>query len=98
MLGTGAPEWFLMDPSNPKTGGVKAKFIGAAASDSDPFWCEFNPETGAQYPREVTYNFLCDPSVNGVQVVGASQNRTNDCRYTLEFKTSLACGQAKSIH
>jgi len=92
------PTFELMDPSNPKTGGVKAKFDGAVPSNSDPFWCTFNPATGTQYAREVTFKFLCDPSVNGVQVVGASQNRTNDCHYTLEFKTSRACGQVKPIH
>ena len=48
VLGTGAPQWSLLDPTNPGTGGVKAKFLGAAASDSDPFWCTFNPSTGAQ--------------------------------------------------
>ena len=83
----------LMDPSNPKTGGVQVTFEGAAPSSSDPFWCPFNPATGAQYHREVTYKFHCDASVFGVKVLGASQSRLNSCNYTLEFETSLACGQ-----
>ena len=91
VLGTGQPQWFLLDPSNPKTGGVKAKFIGAAASDSDPFWCSFNPSTGAQYEREVHFNFYCNKHVSGVKVMTAVQNHTNDCRYQLEFETALAC-------
>ena len=48
--------------------------IGAAASDSDPFWCDFNPVTGSQYEREVVFNFLCDPEVDGVETLCARQN------------------------
>ena len=48
VLGVGAPHMSLLDPSNPETGGVWLEHIGAAASDSDPFWCQFNPATGAQ--------------------------------------------------
>jgi len=93
VLGTGVPQYNLTDPSNPQTGGVQVTFEGATPAHDDPFWCQFNPVTGAQYKRQVTYKFHCDPSVTGVEVVGASQNRTNDCVYTLEFKTSRACGQ-----
>ena len=91
VLGTGAPMWSLLDPTNPTTGGVKARFLGAAASDSDPFWCTFNPSTGAQYEREVHFNFNCDESVDGITPLEAVQNSTNDCRYMLEFATSKAC-------
>lgn len=91
VLGTGNPSWSVLDPTNPKTGGIKAKFIGAAPTDSDPFWCTFNPSTGSQYEREVHFNFYCDHSVSGVQPVTAIQNGTNDCRYMLEFKTAHAC-------
>ena len=44
-----------------------------------------------QYEREVHFNFLCDPSVDGIEPVTAIQNSTNDCRYMLEFKTAAAC-------
>ena len=89
------PRYNLTDPSNPQTGGVQVKFEGRTPASDDPFWCKFNPATGLQYKREVTYKFHCDPSVSGVEVVGASQNSTDDCRYTLEFKTAHACGQAE---
>lgn len=96
VLGTGAPIWSLLDPTNPMTGGVKARFLGAAASDSDPFWCTFNPQTGSQYEREVHFNFNCDSGVDGVVADKALQNTTNDCRYQLEFRTSKACGGGSS--
>lgn len=91
VLGVGNPTWSLLDPTNPKTGGVKAMYTGAAATDSDPFWCTFDPATGAQYPREAHFNFHCDWSVSGVVPVTAVQNSTNDCRYMLEFNTAHAC-------
>mmetsp|Transcript_65735 Transcript_65735/g.133524 ORF Transcript_65735/g.133524 Transcript_65735/m.133524 type:complete len:255 (+) Transcript_65735:83-847(+) len=91
VLGQGPPQWSLVDPSNPSTGGVQAHHQGAAASDSDPFWCTFNPTTGAQYERHVTFVFECDPSVLHVEPIAAIQNVTNDCQYTLRFKTSKAC-------
>ena len=94
VLGTGAPIWSLIDPTNPATGGVKAKFVGAAASQSDPFWCTFNPATGAQYEREVMFHFLCDPEVKGAETLYALQNATNGCHYSIAFKTSKACAGA----
>ena len=65
--------------------------IGAAASDSDPFWCDFNPVTGSQYEREVVFHLLCDPEVKGVETLCARQNSTSDCHYSVLFKTSKAC-------
>lgn len=91
MLGREEPHWSLMDPSNPQTGGVIAAFKGASPKDSDPFWCQFNPATGAQYEREVHYHFMCDEDVDTVQPVSAQQNSTNDCRYTIVWRTSAAC-------
>ena len=35
VLGVGAPEWSLIDPSNPETGGVRAHFTGIPASACD---------------------------------------------------------------
>ena len=51
----------------------------------------FNPVTGSQYEREVVFNFLCDPEVDGVETLCARQNSTNDCHYSVLFKTSKAC-------
>eukprot|EP00500_Bicosoecida_sp_ms1_P008274 CAMPEP_0203816318 /NCGR_PEP_ID=MMETSP0115-20131106/14450_1 /ASSEMBLY_ACC=CAM_ASM_000227 /TAXON_ID=33651 /ORGANISM="Bicosoecid sp, Strain ms1" /LENGTH=290 /DNA_ID=CAMNT_0050725219 /DNA_START=33 /DNA_END=901 /DNA_ORIENTATION=+ len=91
VLGTGSPQWFLTDTTNPISGGVTAKYKGAAASESDPFWCDFNPATGAQYEREVHFVFTCDKTVSTVRVDHAQQNATNDCRYKLFFNTIYAC-------
>ena len=90
VLGTGAPKWSLIDPANPATGGVQARYR-AGASNSGPFVCKFDPATGTQYEREVTFRFLCDPEVKGVETLSALQNATDDCRYSLLFKTSKAC-------
>ena len=60
--------------------------IGAAASDSDPFWCDFNPVTGSQYEREVVFHLLCDPEVKGVETLCARQNSTSDCHYSVLFR------------
>ena len=51
----------------------------------------FNPTTGAQYQREVHFVFSCDDDVDTVSIIGAVQNHTNDCRYTLNFATKFAC-------
>jgi len=91
VLGTGIPIWGLTDTTNPETGGVTAKYKGAAASESDPFWCDFNPATGAQYEREAHFVFQCDTTVDTVTAVNAAQNGTNDCRYKLFFNTKFAC-------
>lgn len=91
VLGTGPPRWSVEDPNDPEEGGIRAAFLGAAASPSDPFWCHFNPTTGAQYQREVHFVFTCDDDVDTVSIIGAIQNSTNDCHYELHFASKLAC-------
>lgn len=88
-----ATKWGVVNPENPGTGGIYVEYTGAAASDSDPFWCTFNPTTGAQYERRVRHVFQCAPEVETVEVVSASQNSTNDCRYTITFASSYACAK-----
>ena len=32
-------------------------------SEDDPFWCPWNPSTGAMYERTITYDFTCNFSM-----------------------------------
>ena len=93
VLGAGSPIWSLIDPANPSTGGVRARYLGVIASDSNPFWCTFNPATGAQYRRLVDFLFMCDPAVDGAVPYYAKQNASIDCHYEVAFKTSQACAR-----
>jgi len=90
ILGVGVPIYKLADPSNPKLG-VNATFQGAPPDDDDPFWCPWNPATGSQYPRTVTFFLQCDMNVNGAIPVMAQQNKTEQCDYLLVFASNLAC-------
>ncbi len=90
VLGVGAPVFSLLDPLNPKAG-LNASFTGVANSDSDPFWCPWNPETGSQYPLTVHYSIQCDETVSGAVPLQAIQNKTMDCDHTLIFASKLAC-------
>jgi hypothetical protein len=78
ILGVGAPHYKLMNPSNAQAG-VNATFTGAPPDDDDPFWCPFNPATGSQYSRTVTYMLTCDPTVQGALLLQAVQNSTENC-------------------
>lgn len=89
VLGVGQPTYSLMNPKN-VDGGVKATFRGAPPAADDPFWCPWNPNTGSQYERTVTYYFNCDHSVD-IKLVNAVQNGTEDCDYSLNFNTKYAC-------
>lgn len=92
VIGHGFPEYDLRDMSNPSTGGVLVQFKTVPPADDDPFFCPWDVEHGRQYPREVHYVMMCDKSVKGaVPVQPAEQNSTDNCRYTVTFKTPYAC-------
>ena len=56
-------------------------------------WCCLGVQN-KQYLRQVTYEFLCDHSVVGsAQPVSAAAQPSNDCNYTLTWKTAFACGE-----
>lgn len=97
VLGTSEPMYSVSDPSNPGTGGVIIRHQGVAPSPSDPFWCPFNPATGAQYERSITYDMRCDPTVPGVAPVGVTVDPKNDCDYTFTWYTAKACANSTSI-
>ena len=97
VLGVGAPTWSLVDSANPSTGGVRAKYDGTRPTADDPFWCTFDPATGSQHRRQVSYVFQCDPQAEKVVVVGAFQNTTVDCHYELVFRTAQACATSAGM-
>jgi len=90
VLGVGVPIYRLADPTNPKLG-VNASFQGAPPDEDDPFWCPWNPNTGEQFPRTVTFFLKCDMSVDGAIPVMAMQNKSDQCDYLLQFASNLAC-------
>lgn len=87
----------LMDGDN--VVGITLKYNGGAASDSDPFWCAFNPATGAQYTRSITYNLRCDMSQSSPLEVGqATIGTTNDCAITINGTSPYACANFDCVH
>lgn len=90
VLGVGAPTYKLAVQGDINSG-VNATFQGTPPDDDDPFWCPWNPLTGSQFPRTVTYTITCDPSVQGAVPLVAIQNKSEDCDYTLFFASNLAC-------
>lgn len=92
VIGVGEPTWGVMNATNVATGGIIAHFKGAAPAETDPYWCDFNPETGTQFERQVTYFFHCDPLQHAPLPLYAEQNITNDCHYGVHFLTDKACG------
>lgn len=53
--------------------------------------CDIDPKTGEQYRRQVMYHFTCDSSVDDLKVVNVTQDPTNDCSYTMFFRSKRAC-------
>lgn len=90
VLGVGKPS-FTLHRSGDVTAGLQVTFTGAVPAADDPFWCPWNPSTGSQYPRTVTYLMECDPTVHGAVAVEAIQNATENCDYHLTFKSQHAC-------
>lgn len=90
VLGVGAPDFSLIDASDASKG-VQLRYSAGTPSLSDPFWCPFNPATGKQYSRNITYVISCNPNVHGAKLVSVTQSNTNDCEYTADFESNAAC-------
>lgn len=59
---------------------------------SDPYSCDYDPATGAPFPRITHMEFYCDADATGFATFyEVAQNATDGCDYTLRFKTSAAC-------
>jgi hypothetical protein len=96
VVGVKKPYWNIASNNNPATGGVDCTFRGESPSETDPFWCPFDPSTGAQYERKVTYHFKCNPSVE-IKSINAAENATNKCHYKVYFETKYACASTPGL-
>lgn len=98
VLGVGIPTITLTNLNDP-TAGVNMTFAGAPPDDDDPFWCPWNPQTGSQFPRTVTFSLQCDASVQNPPAVPmvAVQNKTEDCDYLLMWASMLACPDSTAL-
>jgi len=57
-----------------------------------PYVCDYDPDTGAPYPRITHMQFFCDPAQVGfANFYEVGINATDNCDYTLKFKTNIAC-------
>jgi len=94
VLGVGIPNWSLKDPKNPETGGLLITHIGVPPSDDDPFWCPWNPNTGAMYERTITYDFKCNYQMpfGTLNILGVAENATVPCQYTIYLESFHGCG------
>lgn len=76
------------DPSQ----GVRLTYMGETPTRSDPYSCDYDPATGAPFPRITHMEFYCDADTTGfANFYEVAQNATDGCDYTLRFKTSAAC-------
>lgn len=72
--------------------GVQLTYQGETPTLSDPYQCDWNTQTGSPFPRVTHLQFFCDKTVTGyAQMYAVDQNATDDCEYTVKFKTSLVC-------
>lgn len=88
VLGTGAPKWALIDPTNP-SGGVTATFAPVPVDvDNDPFWCPAE-SSGSMEPRSITYNVFC-ATKNALTAVEAPK-MDNYCTVHMNFTSPTVC-------
>jgi len=99
VLGHTRPEFDLLDPTNPATGGIVLKHSSLPPSASDKYTCPTDSRTG--YPRERTVSIvlLCDPSMSSSQLREVSfaevkPGSLGTCVYNLTLTTGAACGAA----
>lgn len=79
--------------------GISLSYAGVAASDSDPYWCQFDPSTGAQTDRELIINLKCaqnqDEPLANIQVI---RNATYPCHYMFNATSKYACADVACYH
>jgi len=84
------PTASLIDPRDASKG-FELFYFGETPTLSDPAVCDLDAN-GAPFPRTTHMQFLCDWSADGyANFFAVSQNATDDCDYTLKFKTKAAC-------
>jgi hypothetical protein len=91
VIAVGNSSFSLLDHTDPSKG-VRLTYMGATPTQADRYACDWDPSTGAPYPRVTHYSFACDEDVQGfAKLVDVQVNPTNDCEYTLFFKTDAVC-------
>lgn len=86
------PEFDLIDPSNPATGGILLLHNGMMPVSGDPAGCPPDPITNYPAPRTLAMRLFCDPTMfrNDIRVTALVENPT--CYYTMDIFTGAACG------
>lgn len=91
VIGTNQPTFSTVVPGDP-TQGIVLTYLGEQPTSSDPYSCDYDPTTGQPYHRVTHLQFFCDPDVQGfANLFEVDQNSTDDCDYTLKFKTNAVC-------
>lgn len=91
VIAVSAPQFNLLNPGKPEDG-FELVYTGETPTGSDPYSCDYNPDTFQPYPRETHMQFVCDPKQDGfARFVNAWQNTSDDCYYQLTFATRAAC-------
>lgn len=94
VLGVGAPQWAVYDPSNPARG-LNATFIGVDALNGDVCPKDF---VGSAGERQVTIAVLCPTdgsittTVQYVRELGG-WNSPGQCKYEIVVTSPFGCGQ-----
>jgi len=82
-----------LDPTNP-SGGFQLWMNGSTGSATDPYTCDYDPDTGEPFPWQTVYTFTCDPTVPAdgpARVVSVTQSPADVCLVLVEWATALAC-------
>jgi hypothetical protein len=90
VLGVGQPLIDILNPDLPDSG-VIIKHVGVPPSADDPYECPFDPKTGAQKPRSISYHLSCDESVPALELANIVVNETSQCQYDIYADTAAAC-------
>lgn len=87
------PDFDLIDPSNPLTGGISLSYQGLPDSAADTFnQCPPDARWGSNLPRTVTVLMMCDPSGYVNDVTGVSWIEVSPCTYQFTVKSKAGCG------
>lgn len=89
VLGVGLPEWSLLDPANPATGGVSLTYTGLSEGLSP---CPVDPATGRAYLRTITYAIACDAAVPADALEADEVAEGVPCQYSVAARSGAACG------
>lgn len=91
VVAVGQPSFSLLDPNN-LNAGIQLTYLGDAPTGSDKYICDYDPNTGAPFPRVTHLQFTCDEDVTGfAQVDSAAVNPDDGCEYFIRIRTNAVC-------